>query len=152
MVAPYSEIENKLLRLYFLPHQGSKSMKTGHSFHMAVDYLPSTVLIRCSTIIYYIRVKSVTFTLSRLSLYLETFSVSRLTGWRTSWWASRRSSRQSQRSWSRHSQRCPATRSLPVLIKNTSGYHPFTVDSEHFRPIPFFRILSPYVGLYRSSL
>ena len=37
----------------------------------------------------------------------------RLTGWRTSWWPSRRSSRPSPRSWSRPSPRCPATRPSP---------------------------------------
>jgi hypothetical protein len=66
--------------------------------------------------------------------------VSRLTGWRTSWWASRRSSRQSQRSWSKPLLRCRATSSLPVLIKilpvlNTSGPYPF-FDYYHLRSLP----------------
>ena len=51
-------------------------------------------------------------------LYLI-LGVFRLTGWRMSWSGSRRSSRPSRRSWSRHSPRCPATRPTPPSTGQT---------------------------------
>ena len=64
-----------------------------------------------------------------VQLFFNQF-VPRSTGWRTSWWASRRSWRGSPRSWSRPSPRCPDTssnrrdvwtnRSLPKCLDITS--------------------------------